>query len=479
MAYASTRLALQFGVVGTNQQIINWEDYIYDSDFLTPCDAFSMRVGDKSVTPDMRKLMRGGQQIKLFVQFLDTSGNVVSQNPIFTGFLDKVDQSNDRNGTFFTLRGRNILGPLCDSGIDPWSNRYKFVEGQTLGDVMGKVFNTFDLNNIFLTDAENRSVTTGVDKSHAKLQSKIIKVTKDDIVVGPDGIETKSTVTDQVVTEWIDPTNIYDLQEKSVKKLQPKHNETFMQFVLFNLARFHLHCWALSDGTGVVIAQPDYNQEPLFKITNKLNGQGNNIISGRVEIDYSTQPSLIIAKGFQGGGDFQNTRIRTCKVNEFIGYPVYNTDGDVIGPIAESDGTYTPLPEVNTIIKSFKGLKPLAPNIKLAQNYSKYFTPPAVPRVLYWEDPQSRTLDQLQGAVQRKMSEYQKNAFKLHYTVQDHIQNGLVWKHNTIVTVTDETLGINGQNFWVLSVSFKKSRNAGTTTDLVLIPVGTLQFGPL
>lgn len=474
VGYASTRLALQFGTQNPGEQVLNWEDYSYESDFLISCDAFQMRVGDKSVTPEMRAFMQGGQEVQLFVQFLDTSGNMLYQNPVFTGFLDKVDEDYDRSGTFFTLYGRNFLGPLCDSGIDPWSSAYKFVEGQTLADVMGRVFATFNITTFYLTDAQNRQITTGIDKSRAKLHSHTETVTRPvDILSDKPKTET-TTVT---ITEWIDPTNSFDLADKSIKKLQPLHNETFMQFVERNLSRFSLHCWAMSDGSGVVIGQPDYLQEPLFKIINKTNGDGNNVLHGRMQINFANQPSLIIAKGFHGGGDFANTRIKTCKVNEFIGYPITSEGGVTIGLI-NNNGTFTPRDEVNAVIKQFKGLKPLDPNQDLANNYATFFTPPAVPRVLFWEDEKSRTLHQLENAVRRKMAEFQMNALILNYTVQDHVQDGLVWKHNTIATVTDDTLGIVNQPFWIVSVSFKKSRGRGTTTDLKMIPVGTLQFGP-
>ncbi len=460
MAFASTRLSLQFGDQNAGQAVINWEDYTYDSDFMTPCDSFSMKVGDKSVTEEMRKFMQGGQQIKLFVQFIDAEGNVLFQNPVFTGFLDKVEQNNDRNGTFFTLHGRNILGPLCDSGINPWSNTYKFGEGMTLADVMGKVFATFSIRDFYLTDVKNRQITTGVDKFYGKLITSKHDVIRETNILK----ETRSfEITTETITQWIDPTNTYDLADKTIKKLQPLHNETFMQFVERNLARFSLHCWTMSDGSGVVIGQPDYLQAPLFKIINKLNGEGNNIITGKIELNYFNQPSLIIAKGFNGGGDFATTRIKTAKINEFIGY---------------DKSTSESYPSVTKEITQFKGLVPLHANADLVKNYSKYFTPPAVPRVLFWEDEKSRTLHQLENAVRRKMSEYQMRALVLHYTVQDHVQDGLVWKHNTIATITDEVLGIINQPFWIQSVSFKKSRGHGTTTDLMLIPVGTLVFGP-
>lgn len=475
MAYASTRLALQFGDQNPGVEVLNWEDYTYDSDFITPCDAFVMKVGDKSVTQEMRKFMQGGQQVKLFVQFLDAEGNVTSQNPIFTGFLDKIDQNTDRGGTFFTLYGRNILGQLCDSGIDPWSSTYKFVEGQSLGDVMGKVFTTFGIQNLYLSDFKNRDIVTGKSKTSSKLTKTTHTVTTTTDILSDDG--PKTTNSTETYFQWTDPSNTFDLSAKTIKKLQPLHNETFMQFVERNLARFSLHCWAMADGSGVVIGQPDYTQEPIFKIVNNLNGDGNNIISGRIELNFGNQPSLIIAKGFHGGGGFANTRIKTCKVNEYIGYPIENDQGVTVGLI-NNNGTFTPRPEVDKIIKQFKGLKPIDPNQDLATNYAQYFTPPAVPRVLFWEDEKSRTLHQLENAVRRKMAEFQMRALKLHYTVQDHVQNGLVWKHNTIVTVNDETLGILNQPFWISALSFKKSRGRGTTTDLTLIPVGTLVFGP-
>ena len=144
----------------------------------------------------------------------------------------------------------------------------------------------------------------------------------------------------------------------------------------------------------------------------------------------------------------------------------------------QQNSQYVLEPTVQAVISRFKGLKPLDPNIPLIENYAQYFSTPAVPKIVFWEDEKSRTLDQLKAAVMRKMSEYQRNGFRLHYTVEDHTQNGLVWKHNTIVNVYDETLGIYMVPFWVLSVTFRKNRSTGTHTDLILIPVGSLILGP-
>lgn len=467
-------LSMQFGDNSPGAQIINWEDYTYSSTFLVPCDAFTMRVGSSQITSDMRQLLQAGQKVQLFMQVFDQGGNLKYQNPIFTGFVDQVTLENSRSGTFFTLRGRNILGPLCDSGIDPWSSTYKFVETQTLADVVGKCFNAFGITSFWNTDKQNRLIVSGRDKYKQTFTKKSYTITTDSNLLS----ETPQTTTTTVdISLYLDPTNTFDLSQKTIQKLQPKHDQTFMEFIEENLARFGVTAWAMADGSGVVIGQPDYIQDADFNLINRLDGQGNNVISGRLEIDPFSMPSMIIAKGFQGGGDFKNTRIKTCRVNEFLGYPFIKSGPLVVGP-GTVNGNTEVLPEVQTIINQFKGLEVLQPNKDLVTNYAPFFVPPSNPKVVYWEDEHSRTLNQLRAACYRKMSEYQRKGFRLHYIVQDHTQDGLVWKHNTIVNVYDEELGVLNVPFWVLDVTFKKSRNAGTTTELTLIPVGSLLLGP-
>ena len=456
-----SQLVMQFGDASPGMQVINWEEYSYSTDFLVPCDAFTMKVGDKSISPQLRQFVQGGQKIQLVMQILDVNANVVSTNPIFTGFIDQVTLETERKGTYYTLRGRNILGPLCDGGIDPWSSTYKFVDGQTLGDVMGTVFTTFGINTFFMSDVKNRQITTGIDKNKATLTQSTYEVTSEEVTVDEEDITVEPTTTTTTITQWIDPTNTFDMDETNIKKLQPKHDQTFMQFVEENLARFGVTCWAMADGSGVVIAAPDYTQQPLYTLVNKLNGQGNNVENGRLEVDPFNMPSAIIAKGYSGGGDFQNTRIRTCKVNEYLGY-----NGSSV------------VASVQAKINKFKGLTVLPPNTNIVNNYSQFFTPPQVPKIVYWEDDKSRTLDQLNNSVMRKLSEFQRAGFRLHYQVEDHAQLGTVWTKNTIVNVYDETLGILDKPFWILGVNYKKSRHSGTLTELTLIPVGTLILGP-
>lgn len=200
-------------------------------------------------------------------------------------------------------------------------------------------------------------------------------------------------------------------------------------------------------------------------------------------------PSAIIAKGYSGGGSFQNTRIRCVKINEFLGYSVPNIPGggssssttsntSIAVTVSSQTISASPVTSIQTSINKFNGITVLPTNADLVSNYSQFFTPPPVPKIVYWEDEKSRTLDQLSNAVMRKMSEFQRAGFRLHYEVEDHAQNGIVWTKNTIATVYDEELGILSKPFWIIGVHYKKSRHGGTTTELTMIPVGTLILGP-
>jgi len=51
--------------------------------------------------------------------------------------------------------------------------------------------------------------------------------------------------------------------------------------------------------------------------------------------------------------------------------------------------------------------------------------------------------------------------------------NGNVYNTNAVASVHDEKTGTDG-NMWVESRTFRKSRSAGSTTDLKLIPLNTL-----
>lgn len=444
------RLYLTFSSEPSNDSIINWESYSFDSDFLTPTDGFTFTVGDEQITPDLRSRLKGNTKVQLKLDFQDGS----PPRTLCTGYAEQPDIDTSRSGSTITVRGRDILGKVCDAGADPFSNTFKFADGQTLGDVLGKVFGLFGISTIFLTDSVNRSIITGIDKSKAKLQEQEIQVTRLVDILSDNPHEETTT---QTVDVWVDPTAPTDLTDLKVKQLKPEVGETCYEFAERVAKRFHLHIWAMADGSGVVVSKPEYQAEPIYTFTNRFDGKGNNIIHSTVTFDGNHAPNVIIAKGFQGGGDFTTTRIKCAMVNEFLGYAV---PGQLV-------------PAIQDLLNTYKGLTPETPRDDLIRNYSGYFEQLNLAIPLFLEDTNSKTLAQLRSAVQRKMSEFQRNALTIRITVQDHHQDHTVYRFNEIASVQDETLGING-NFWISRVTFKQSRGSGTTTDLTLIPINTI-----
>ena len=270
-----------------------------------------------------------------------------------------------------------------------------------------------------------------------------------------------------------------DFETLKIKKLKPEPHETAYSFAETHAKRFHLHIWGYPAGDGIVVGQPDYTQDPIYSFVNKYDGNGNNMHESWIEIDSVNMPCAIIAKGWSGGGDFATTTIKCAKVNEYLGYmPGAYQANPTSGSKAQFNSQYIK-PSILARINRFNNLKILDPvdNLLLYQDSQRFFNTEDVKQtVVYWEDKTSRTQDALEASVHRRMSDFMRNAVRLHIKVDDHQQNGNIYRYNTIATVLDEKLGINAP-FWIEDCVFRKSTGEGTVTELKLIPLNTLFFG--
>ena len=468
--------------------IINWESYSFDSDFLVTCDAFSFKVGDQNISPSLYSLlMQGNQPVQLALQFIDNQNNVVQTNILSTGLTDKAEVESSRGGREFTIHGRNLLGQVCDAGVNPWDTSLRFTAGMNLAQLIGTVLQPYFPNGFitYNTDAQNRKITTGINPATAT--ATIVEVAHpapDNTFLTPTEAASANyveTSPPDKMTVYNDPTNTFDLTAAQLTTLKPKVHESKMQFLEKHCERFGCHIWAANDGSGVVVGQPDYAQPPTFVINNYINGSGggfnginadnsNNVIQSSLHIDNASMPSAIIAKAMSGTGDNASQRAIGCRVNEFIGY-----QGSSNNTTPSNTGI---LPSLLPYITVFQGLVALPPSNYLITTYARYFQPPTIPRIVYIDETghQSGTQDQLNAWLMREMSEYQKHALVYTCEVDDHQQNGYVWKHNTIAIVNDEIAGIVNTPMWIQKVSFKKSRSIGTITELTMIPNYTISL---
>lgn len=432
--------------------ILNWESYSITMDFTQPSNSFEMSVGDKDINADLLSRLKSGQLVGLDSVY-DGS------KPLMNGYLDGLEVRSRRDGSYVDLHGRNFLGIVCDSQIDPWCDKFKFTESTTLKEAIATIFADFDIRVIAISNNANRSLLTGVDASKLVYTTTYETVLLDNDASLP--IEYIAT------THASDPTIPATLKKlnQNLQSIKPHFGESYMAFAERLCRRFGLHLWGNATGDEVIIGQPNYDQEPIYTFTNVKSGQGNNVLSSKLLLNYNRMPALIVAKGFGSGKvknrDIAYQRIKCAKTNDFLVNP--DQPSEVIQNLIALHPSLQLLPVTESRRRTY-------------QLYGKYFDASETPRVIYVEDTNSKTNSEIENFISRALSEHQREAMKIQLTVQDHQQDGKMYSIDTVATVNDETLGINAP-FWVQSVTYKKSRSGGTTTDLTLIPLYSMEFG--
>ena len=509
----SARIVLQFlsqlgpsKLPGFWKTIQTWENYRVNTSFLVPCDSCSFTIGTDEIPSAFWFDFVTNTQVRLMMQMPDNSERI-----LMNGFVDKIECPGDDRGSKINVTGRSFLRDFCDSGCDPSNTLYQIKPGMTLATLLHNIFglpvifgtpsSTSVSNAIFVGDGARRTIITGnitenlIESSHQVSVNTTEATILDDngnsiATVAPGTPDSSLTTTKETKTvyTYTDPTVPDDLKDLNDNKHQlhqliPHPGDTLYSFAEKWANRFHYHIYTqpgyspIGDGDpGISVTVPTYNQKISYNFINlKAGGNSsgpNNILKINKVIDISRQPSVIIAKGFSGGGDYASSTIKIARVNEFIGYQV--NDGNY-------GSSYDLLPEVRNALASYPGITVATPNSDLIFNYYNQFTPPIIPRIAYWHDNDSRTIGQLNGAVNCHMSNYMKDAFKVIITVQDHFQknaNGanIVYTHNMIATITDATRNLNNQPMWVESVEYNMDFG-GTSTTLTLLPVGVINFG--
>jgi hypothetical protein len=175
-----------------------------------------------------------------------------------------------------------------------------------------------------------------------------------------------------------------------------------------------------------------------------------------VKFDGASQPSVIIADGFSGGGEFGKGRIKAFGINPYFGF---DKDGFVLDSVLDVIKPYPDAIQVVFVTQPFPRR-----------------TPEVAARPMFVHDDESKTAEQLENFVRREMALLQHRSLVAHYTVTGHVQDGKVWTVDTVVDVDDEISGVQ-ERMYVLSRTFNKSRQGGTTTDLELVRLGSIDFG--
>lgn len=436
------------------KEIKNWDSYSLDSDFLTPTDAFQFKVSDEDPIL-IQELLVPGTKIDL----------VINDRIQCTGFIDKIHQDDDRSiGDLISISGRDILGRVISSSAD---FEEEFTTQMTVLDVLKKTLPQYGIEQIYNDDQANINVITGYQPGKGKSNSTSVNqktITgfekKADGSFKLDANKQKIPITKDKKVTTVTSASKPGLKTLTLEHLKPKAGEGEYAFIDRVLKRHGLIMRAAADGSGVIVDKPNFDGPAIFNIFHKRGDLEsiNNVIKGSKVIDLAEQPSLVIGIGFGGGKKARKSQFKAIMVNEVIG-------------VDENGNIY---PEVQAVIARYPGFKVMPIRKELKPN-RPMFAPKLVPCFKFIKDDESKTQDQLEKMVQRKMAEYQQKALVLTYVVEGHTQNGIPWCVNTIVDVDDDVRNIH-ERMWILKRRFEKSRS-GTRTTLTLIRPYTLDIG--
>lgn len=391
-----------------------WLAYKFNSHFLTPTDGFSLEVAAASLDPVFETGLVTGARVQLRV------GGCTQA----TGFIDSIERSASRDGgTIWAIEGRDLLGQAVDAGVDP---RWQFKETENLSDLLKRIYEPYGWSedSQFIVDASaDQQIKTG---RPAKKRPSLAKHPR----------------------------------KSKLPQLRPNPNEGAHEFASRVAKRFGLTIWPSADGQTLIVGKPYFEQEPTFRlIRRRFASRENNILSGSARYDLSDQPSVIIADGTSGGGTFGKSRIKCIAVN-----PAVWSDQDALAKIAAEHKT------AKQLLFLTQDGAPMA------------FTPQRNPRAkpLYLHDENSKTIEQLEEFTRREMMARVCKSMTWRGTVAGHGQydgggNMVPWAVDTVVDMQDEVAGVT-EPMWVLSRTFSKSRSGGTTTELELIRLYSLEL---
>jgi prophage tail gpP-like protein len=428
----------------TGGEIRNWSTYQFNQRFLTPTSSWTFTVSDEDTTLT-NELLVPGARVELSI----------NDRLQCTGTIDKKTVASDKDrGTKVSVHGRDILGRVVNSTMDPI---FKFTTGLTIVDAVLSVLRPFGIDTLYNSDAYNINIITGYQKGkHGGGQSKV-KVQVPKRTVSADGtVKLTYDTVDGFVT--IDPTRP-DLKKLQLQQAKPHVGEGVYAYLDRLLRRLGLAMWAAADGSGVVIGVPDFTGPAIHKLIHRRGDTSeNNVTYGQLTTDLSTQPSCIMAYGFGGGVDVQKSALKVLMVNELTGL----------------DDAGNPLPEILNIKARYKSCKVLPIRADLVP-FTRPIGDQHLSAPLFCEDKESKNLAQLEAYVRREMANKQQGALSVNYEVIGHTQGGYPWAVNTLVSVDDEVLGIH-RDMWVAEKTFTKDSGGGTKTSLRLILPHTLQI---
>ena len=418
--------------------IDNFTSYSLESDFFVPADSFQFTIADDRADQLNNKIQIGSP---ITIR--------VNNAPQLIGYVDKIDYSYSRNaGTILKIEGRDALGLMSDSIVPP---DLGFSSNTTIKDILTNLFDIFDLI------IDENSLNDSVKLSAAS--------------AGLVGTASRSKTPTAIAKSWLRQIN---------HQIKPRKEEGYLAYAIRISKELGLHIKLIPGTNTVYVNTPVYDRYNLipFILSNKgsedifeiaLPGYTNynfqnNIINGKLDINWRDQPSIIIAEiSAAQQPDYRIDSMKSIYVNELVGYDedglTYDFIHDTLKNLSKGKG-YREIPKNSDLFYAL-------PNLLLNQPK----TISTISRPMFLFDEHGSNQEELDFFVLCKMAEKQNKFFTLQYEVKDHSQNlgeqKAIWNTNQMVTLNDVKLGITN-NYWLQKRVFTKSRSGGTKTELTL-----------
>lgn len=443
-----------------------WDSYELVSDLTTAADAFSFTVPISGSYEQRRSLLRTineGVRVSAYVVAEPDAGPQVEALQM-TGIVDRVNVTGGRNGTTLRIQGRDNGGLLVGAHVDP---RLAVDTETTLVGVARQLLEPFGMevtvepviarqeitamsrteNAAALARARRRAGATLSQSSPTPTRTDIRAAGESIGLTGPTlelfvgghlrdvgaRLGMVGAILDQFVARY---TSMFppqwrvaerarrsrgltgsDVLRIPLSEARPHVGETVWEFLERHCRRFGVLPWIDARGR-LVIAAPDYDQEPLFALRRSLSPtprEPNTILEGGFVQDYAGLASEVTVYGRSHGRDASRSR--------FVGHA----------------------------------------------------TNPSVPvyRPIVIHDPSCASSEEAQRRAEQEISRQREDAYALEYEVPQHGQGARVYAVDTVVDVLDEAIGVEGL-FYVAGRTFTMSRKEGARTRLRLVPLGAI-----
>lgn len=416
-------------VLSDGTRLANWRSYSINSDFLTPVDGWSFDFGTNTEWLKVKDLLEPGNKVEILVDDV----------PQCTGWIDVCGAHGSASGgTVINVQGRDILAPMCKCNVHPDTEIKGLTLIQLIENVVGQVYLQQPPDILYSNDA-NRLLIANVPSGGSGGYN-----TKDLLFAA------KEAARQALGTKNTAKSDTYSAKcKKVIDYCKPHVGESAFEFCARNLRRFGMWMWATAEGA-IVVAGPNYDQEPTCFIRHRIGDAYSQVESASVTWNKTNIPDIIVVRGKSSGKSFTKKTVQGSAKNK-------------------------PLTSEKSIKGSFAGSK----NLGSARN-DKTVMDKGFISALFIAHDQAESPEQAEAFAMQELTRLKQEEYVLNYKVAGHRdpRTGVLYQTDTVAHVADEVLGIEGE-FYVSSRTFQKSVDGGTSTDLKLVPLGAIQFSDL